>query len=130
MGSRVVFAPPTAEIERWYAACDACVLLSWYDPCSRVILEALRYGIPCLTTAYNGAAEVLGGGAGVVIASPDDVRGIESGLADLHDAAGRDRRREACLSAGEKLSVDRHVSELLAAYARAPRLGQGGGHVA
>ncbi|MCY2926218.1 MAG: glycosyltransferase family 4 protein [Planctomycetota bacterium] len=128
VGSRVVFAGPTAEIERWYAACDACVLLSWYDPCSRVILEALRYGIPCLTTAYNGAAEVLAGGAGVVIASPADAKGIVAGLADLHDASARERRRGACLAAGETLSIDRHVTELLAAYAHAPKLGQGAGH--
>jgi UDP-glucose:(heptosyl)LPS alpha-1,3-glucosyltransferase len=130
VGSRVIFAPPTDEIERWYAACDACVLLSWYDPCSRVILEALRYGIPCLTTAYNGAAEALADGAGLVVASPNDARGIESALADLHDAAARERRGEACRAAGERLSVDRHVSELLAAYAHAPRLGQGADHVA
>ncbi|MCY2931141.1 MAG: glycosyltransferase family 4 protein [Planctomycetota bacterium] len=128
VGDRVTFAPPTTEIERWYAACDACVLLSWYDPCSRVVLEALRYGIPCLTTSYNGAAEVLGGGAGVVIASPADTKGLEAALGELHDVGGRQRRREACLAAAGNLSVDRHVSELLAAYARAPRLGAGDEH--
>ena len=55
VGSKVVFAPPTREVFKWYAAADAFVLLTWYDPCSLVVLEAARWGIPSITTRFNTA---------------------------------------------------------------------------
>ncbi|MFW6146742.1 MAG: glycosyltransferase family 4 protein, partial [Planctomycetota bacterium] len=45
-----------------YAAADAVALLSWYDACSRVVLEAVAMGVPCVTTRFNGAADLLAGG--------------------------------------------------------------------
>ena len=111
----VVFEPPTKEIFRWYAAADVLVLLTWYDPCSLTVLEAARWGIPSLTTAFNGAREALGE-AGIVVASPRDTRGIVSALDELADPARRGRRAEACGPLGEYLGMDRHVDELLEVY--------------
>jgi len=122
VGARVLFVPHTPEIARWYAAADACVLLTWYDPCSRVILEAVRCGLPCLTTAFNGAAEILADGAGLVVDSPANGPAIESALARLHDARFRTVAAEACRRVADRLSMDRHVEELLAAYPAAPPL--------
>ena len=70
LGSQVKFIPLTSRIHRWWAAADACIHLTWYDPCSRVVLEATRWGVPSTTTAYNGAAEVLRDGAGIVVPGP------------------------------------------------------------
>jgi len=116
VGRQVVFIPPTREIFQWYAAADACILLSWYDPCSRTVLEATRLGIPSITTVCNGAAEILGDGAGIVVASPDDTSAT---LAALEELADRDRRAEysrACEQAAEAVSMDRHVERLLGIY--------------
>ena len=95
------------------------MLLSWYDPCSRVVLEAVRWGIPVITTAYNGAAEVLADGAGIVIASPDETDAAAAAMASLADAGERRRRSDACRAVAERVSIDRHVEGLLAAYAAA-----------
>lgn len=122
VGRQVVFVPYTEEVFQWYSAADVCILLSWYDPCSRVVLEATRWGIPSITTVYNGAAEILSGGAGIVVSSPKDTRAIVRAMDALAD---RERRRactEACLRVADKLSMDRHVDELLSAYREvAPR---------
>ena len=112
----VVFEPPTKEIFRWYSAADALVLLTWYDPCSLTVLEAARWGIPSLTTAFNGAREALGDEAGLVVDSPRDTCGILSALDALADPARRTRRAEACGALREYLGMDRHVDELLAIY--------------
>ncbi len=112
-----VFVPPAGNIHEWYAAADACVLLSWYDPCSRVVLEATRWGIPSLTTAWNGASEVIGAcGGGVVVTSPKDVPGIVAGLDALVDSARRGEMADACRATAETLGVDRHVDRLLEIY--------------
>jgi len=117
VGRQVVFAEPTESIFPWYAAADACVLLSWYDPCSRVVLEATRWGIPSITTVYNGAAEVLAHGAGIVVSSPRDTEAVAKALAELADPQRRRQRSACCRDVADQLSMDRHVDELLDAYA-------------
>ena len=119
VGPMVAFVPPTADIFQWYAAADACVLLSWYDPCSRVLLEAARWGVPSLTTAFNGATELLGEGC-IVVDSPRARRPIVEALDALADPRRREVRSRACLKVAPQLSVERHVDGLLEAYAKAP----------
>ena len=116
VGRHVYFAGPTDEVFSWYAAADACLLLSWYDACSRVVLEATRWGIPSITTVYNGAAEVLARGAGIVVGSPRDTDAIVRALAELADPDRRAERAAACRDIADELSMDRHVEKLLAVY--------------
>ena len=117
IAAEVVFVPPTDEIFQWYAAADAVVLLSWYDPCSRVVLEAVRWGVPAITTACNGAAELLAAGAGAVVESPRDSSGIVAAMGRMADPARRGEMARACLDVADRASMDRHVDELLEAYA-------------
>ena len=112
---RVFFAGASEQVWRWYAAADACVLLSWYDPCSRVILEALSWGIACITTAYNGAGEVLGDG-GIVVSSPDDSRAVVNAMEQVGDRQRRAKMAQACLERAGQVSMQRHVDQLLEAY--------------
>jgi UDP-glucose:(heptosyl)LPS alpha-1,3-glucosyltransferase len=107
----------TPEIFSWYSAADACVLLSWYDACSRVVLEATRWGLPSITTAYNGAAEMLAEGAGVTVASPNDAEGVLAAMDAMNDPDRRAECSAACLRIAPRLSMDRHVEQLLEAYA-------------
>jgi len=116
VGRQVVFVPPTPDIFEWYAAADACVLLSWYDPCSRVVLEAARWGIPSITTAYNGAAEVLAGGAGIVIDSPRNIKAVVESMDALSDPEVRAACSKACVQLAPGLSIERHVDELVRTY--------------
>jgi UDP-glucose:(heptosyl)LPS alpha-1,3-glucosyltransferase len=125
VGRWVDFVPRTDDVFRWYAAADACVLLSWYDPCSRVILEATRWGIPSITTSYNGAAEVLGEGAGIVVRSPRQVRRVAEAMAELADPQARAARAAACRQVADGLTMARHVDEVLKAYEGARRRGGG-----
>jgi UDP-glucose:(heptosyl)LPS alpha-1,3-glucosyltransferase len=104
---------PIADV---LAGADALMLLSWYDACSRVVLEATRLGVPSITTATNGAAEALRDGAGVVVSSPRSVAEIAAALNELADPERRRRYRQACAAAADGLSMERHVSELLLRY--------------
>jgi glycosyltransferase involved in cell wall biosynthesis len=107
----------TPDIFEWYSAADACILLSWYDACSRVVLEAVRWGLPCITTRFNGAAEILqSSGGGVVVDSPRDQGGVLAALDAMQDPERRLAFSRACIAAGERLSMDRHVDGLLKAY--------------
>lgn len=118
LGQHVVFVPPTRDVLPWYAAADACILLSWYDPCSRVVLEATRWGIPSITTLFNGASEILCNGAGLVVDSPDSTAAVAAAMDQLAQPAVRNRFSQSCLKAAPMLSIDRHVQQLLEAYKR------------
>jgi len=111
----VHFEPPTDDIFRLYAVADVCVLLSWYDPCSRVVLEATRWKIPSITTAFNGASELLAG-AGHVVATPNDLRGIAEAMVALTDASVRQACQAACEAVADDLSMARHVDRLIEIY--------------
>ncbi len=112
----VVFAPPSREIFRWYAAADVCLLLSWYDPASRVVLEATRWGIPSITTACNGAGEVLAGGAGLVVPSPRARSAIVRAMEQMCDDDQRAACAAKCRQVAGELGISRHVDQLMAVY--------------
>jgi UDP-glucose:(heptosyl)LPS alpha-1,3-glucosyltransferase len=113
---QVYFEPRADNVWPWYAAADVCVLLSWYDPCSRVVLEAVRWAVPSITTVFNGAAEILARGAGLVVSSPDDIDAVVKAMADLSDPDRLRTRQQACRDVADELSMDRHVEQLMEAY--------------
>ena len=117
IAAAVRFVPPTSEIFQWYAAADAVVLLSWYDTCGLVLIEAVRWGIPAVTTRLAGAWEIVSQGAGVVVDSPADTAAAAAAFEALADPARRAACAEVCRRLAPRLTIDRHVDELLAAYA-------------
>jgi UDP-glucose:(heptosyl)LPS alpha-1,3-glucosyltransferase len=111
------FLGPRDDIRRLYAAADVLAHPTWYDPCSRVVLEALCCGLPVVTTRLNGAAEAIEDGRhGVVIDSP----GNTAALADAIAVCLKPEMHEACQAAAatmrEHLSMARHARELRALY--------------
>ena len=117
LARQVAFPGATEDVTPWYAAADACLLLSWYDPCSRVVLEAMRLGLPSITTAFNGAAEALADGAGLVVPSPADTFAVAEAIEAMFDEQRRKRAAQLCRMQSGYLAVSRHVDELLAVYA-------------
>ncbi len=117
VADRVFFSGPTQRIGAFFHAADLLVHPTFYDPCSRVVLEALAAGLPVITTRFNGAAErITDGREGYVIDSPDDV----DALADRIDRLLDDEHRRDCAarapSAVEDFSMARHAERVLALY--------------
>jgi UDP-glucose:(heptosyl)LPS alpha-1,3-glucosyltransferase len=113
----VRFAGPVTDVWGLYHAADACVLASYYDPCSRVVLEALSAGLPCVTTRYNGAADLIEeGDNGYVVDSPDDVTALADRMTLLLDRERRSRLGRAGLAMREELSMSRHARQMLVLY--------------
>nr|WP_258539294.1 glycosyltransferase family 4 protein [Dissulfurirhabdus thermomarina] len=110
---RFVFTGPVPEVERVYAAADAYVHPTWYDPCSLVVLEAMAGGLPVVTTRFNGAGELVEEGvAGVVLESPADLEGLARALGDLLDGDRRRAMGRAARRIAERHPWSRHFTEL------------------
>lgn len=114
---RVAFVGTETPVENLYRAADVLAHPTWYDPCSRVVLEALAAGLPVVTTQFNGAAEVMERGRhGVVIDSPVEIEALARAISECLQPA----LREACRADADRLrpriSMARHAAELCELY--------------
>lgn len=70
----VIFAGTTRQLADAYAGADLLVFPPIYEPSANVVFEALAAGLPVVTSAFNGAGEVIQPGVqGEVVADPADV---------------------------------------------------------
>ncbi len=72
------------------AAADIFLLTSDYEGMPMTLLEAMSCGLPCVVSAVDGCAEILGDGVGGATARPGEVEDFVRALEPL--VADRDRR--------------------------------------
>lgn len=81
VASRVSFAGPSPQVERYYAAADIFVFPTLYEPFGLVIVEAMASGLPVLTSRRAGAADcIISGESGLLLDDPTDPREIAAKL--------------------------------------------------
>jgi len=113
VGDRVHLEPPRSHIADAFRGADVFVFPTRYEPFGMVIAEALASGVPVVTSARAGAAELIQDGeSGFVLADPEDVEGFAR-AADLvlsADASTRARRSLAARESVRMLTWE-HVAE-------------------
>lgn len=115
--NRVKFLGSRSDVRQLYLAADVCVLPSYYDPCSRTILEAMSLGVPCIATVFDGSSECITHGEnGFILQSPDDVEEMAAHLALLNNRSIQTKMSEKAVALREKLSMRRHTKEIFAVY--------------
>lgn len=116
---RVLFMGRTSQMPAVLQMCDAVVLPTFNDACSRIVMEGLAADKPAITTAVNGAAEFLNHGKyGIVIEGCSDVPTLSRALLDLCDPTRR-RHLTAAIEADhvyQRVSITRHARELMSLY--------------
>jgi UDP-glucose:(heptosyl)LPS alpha-1,3-glucosyltransferase len=79
--NRVLFLGPQTDPVPFYRAADVFVLPSYYEPFSNACLEALSFGLPVITSAVNGVAEILEPGVnGLILPDPGDAEALSEGI--------------------------------------------------
>lgn len=100
-----------------FAAADAYVHPTWYDPCSLVTLEAFASALPVITTRFNGASELMKSEEhGFIINDPADVLELVSKMTALIDPATRANMGAAARAMVLDHSLARQTEEFLALY--------------
>lgn len=110
--NRVFFLGPQKDPAPFYRAADVFVLPSYYEPFSNACLEALSFGLPVVTSALNGVAEVLEPGVNGVIL--EDLRDGESLAEGVKEALTWDKER----------LFQRNKEGLRGAFSLAARIGE------
>jgi len=113
---RVRFLGPVRQMAACYAAADAFVLPTLYDPFSNACLEALAAGLPVLTTAANGFSEILQSGVeGAILEDPADSMAIARAMEAWSDPARRAAIRPRLLELASRFTIEANVRNTLAA---------------
>lgn len=114
---RVIFCGPQKDNHAYYAAADFFVFPTVYEPFGNVHFEALASGLPVITTALSGAAEILTPGVdGFVVPVPEDTRLIAEFMTQLLDTEVRARMSLAARAKAEQFTFARHIDETIALY--------------
>ncbi|WP_165251429.1 glycosyltransferase family 4 protein [Paludisphaera soli] len=105
------------DVRECYWSSDFFVSPSYYDPCSLVVLEALACGLPAITTACNGASELMTDGRqGYVLSAPDARGELVAALDGLADDARRRAMSAEAAKLGREWTFDRHVEALVKVF--------------
>jgi UDP-glucose:(heptosyl)LPS alpha-1,3-glucosyltransferase len=111
VGGRVVFTGPQPKVEEIFHAADAFAMPSLFEPFGNVVMEAMASGLPALTSAFSGVAEVIPPSMrGFRVDNPDDVGEVALRLGALFDAP-KSLANEARATA-EKFTWARYAKEL------------------
>jgi glycosyltransferase involved in cell wall biosynthesis len=117
MRDRVSVIEETPDAPLYFSAADAFVCSSRVESYPRVILEAMSFGLPIITTPVFGISEQVVNGVSALVYSPGDVDTLAAHLQKLvEDKALRSR-----LARNSSLRLDRLTSfdEMIAGYADA-----------
>ncbi len=113
----IIDKPPTVAMPHVYAAADVFLLPSLYDPFANVTLEALAAGLPVITSAQNGASEILENGkTGYILPRADDDKLLVHLLDHLADPAIRAPFREPARALAQQYDLLRNLNATLAVF--------------
>jgi UDP-glucose:(heptosyl)LPS alpha-1,3-glucosyltransferase len=116
---QIVFLGPIELIQNALTIVDVAVLPTFYDPCSRYILEALAAEKPVITTSFNGASEqFVDNRHGKIIDTPGDIPTLVEAIDYFTDTNNIRKASEAIATDNlkEKVSVKRAANQLLSVY--------------
>lgn len=126
VAERVRWLGVRADLERWYAAADVCLLPSQYEPFGNVHLEALASGLPVVASERAGGSEVVVPGLSGAVVDPSSTADVAGALERLRlRPAGRVAEQAAAArGAAEPFTFAAQVAGFAAVY-RACEAGRG-----
>ena len=116
---KIIFLGATRNIQNALSITDVAVLPTFYDPCSRYILEALAAGKPVITTKFNGATDLfVNNRHGKVINRPENIPALAEAISYFTDINNIQRASKAIAADNieEKISISRVAKQLQFLY--------------
>jgi UDP-glucose:(heptosyl)LPS alpha-1,3-glucosyltransferase len=113
----IIDSPPSVAMPHVYAAADVFLLPTLYDPFANVTLEALAAGLPVITSAQNGASEIMQNEVnGFVLPRADDDKLLVHLLNELADPAARALFKEPAQALAQQYDLARNLNATLAVF--------------
>jgi UDP-glucose:(heptosyl)LPS alpha-1,3-glucosyltransferase len=119
LNRKIVFLGHLPNIQNAMSISDVAVLPTFYDPCSRYILEALAAYKPVITTKFNGASDFfVSNRHGRVIDTPEDTNALAEAIRYFTDTKNIENASQAIIedNLNENISIDRAARQLIDVY--------------
>lgn len=114
--NRVRFVGVQSDVKPFYGAADALVLPTLYDPFPNVILEAMAAGLPVITSAQCGAAELIEHGRNGYVCDALDTPVLIESMRALVNAGIQKQMADAARSTVLPLNQEAMVEQLVKLY--------------
>ena len=124
IASRVRFLGRQSDMPRFYRAGDVFVLPTIYEPFPNVNLEAMACGLPVITTATAGGADIVRDGVnGYLIPDAWAVRDLTERIDQVLSLSSQQRiaMSAVCVATAAQFPVERNARETLAVMEEALR---------
>jgi UDP-glucose:(heptosyl)LPS alpha-1,3-glucosyltransferase len=119
LGKKIVFLGHLPNIQNAMSISDVAVLPTFYDPCSRFILEALAACKPVITTKFNGASDFfVNNRHGKVIDTPENINALAEAIRYFTDTKNIENASQAIVDDNpkENISISRAARQLMDVY--------------
>jgi glycosyltransferase involved in cell wall biosynthesis len=116
---KIVFLGHLPHIQNVMSISDLAVLPTFFDPCSRYILEALAACKPVITTKFNGASDFfVNNRHGRVIDTPEDINALAEAIRYFTDTKNIENASQAIIEDNlkENISIGRAARQLIDVY--------------
>jgi len=114
--ARVHIVAETHDIARYYQAADVFICTSRVESFPRVVLEAMAYALPIVSTRVFGIAEQVGENVNALLYEPGDVARLAAHLGQLIDDDATRQRLAA--NSPHVLATLNTFDEMVVAYGR------------
>ena len=114
---RVCMLGRRTDVSHLYAATDAFILPTLYDPFPNAALEAMASGIPVIVSRVAGVSEIIDGDS-IVVDEPTDIDELAAAIRRLEDPAIRRPMGDAARRKALQYPIDRVIDETLRVYER------------
>lgn len=116
IANRVHFTGPLKDVTGAYAAADAFVLPTLYDPFPNAVLEAMACGLAVITSTKSGGAELVEEGVSGYVCDALDVPRLREAMRRLESRPQREAMGARARQRVEPFTLQRMADRYLALY--------------
>ncbi len=113
----ITFLGPVRNVNKFYSIIDALIHPTYYDPCSKVVLEATYFGLPVITSIYDGSAKIIEeANSGFILNSLENPDQLIQYLYKLNNPHIRKELSCNTEKVKHKITMQHHTEKLIALY--------------